>query len=174
MNFKNLDTDVRNFMLSEIKDDINSNKLYFSKYFNTTGINLYPNLLQTAAKSGNSETLANSILEKNCVKEKAQRKTKSGGKSMVKVPKTAHETLAQGEFNRFYMRAVCRKAIEENKEIEIYRGRHSNKPRSASIMLIGKKIDPKKMLADLRTSIGVDTALGLPPGPNSGLTIKLV
>lgn len=31
----------------------------------------------------------------------------------------------------------------------------------------------KFMLDDLRTHVGVDTALGLPPGPNSGLSVRL-
>jgi hypothetical protein len=41
-------------------------------------------------------------------------------------------------------------------------------------MKINTKISAKLLLDDLRNSSqGVDTALGLPPGPNSGLSAKL-
>lgn len=45
--------------------------------------------------------------------------------------------------------------------------------RSASEAMIGSHIDPHALLEDLRTHQGIDTALGLPPGPNSGLSVKL-
>src|SRR6266851_5569734 len=35
------------------------------------------------------------------------------------------------------------------------------------------RTDPKALLTDLRSNPGVDTALGLPPGPNSGLSARL-
>jgi hypothetical protein len=39
--------------------------------------------------------------------------------------------------------------------------------------MVGKKISAIALLGDLRKSQGVEPALGLPPGPNSGLTICL-
>lgn len=172
MRFENLDKETRDLMLLEMENDIKLGELYFSKHFNDIGKQIYPDLLKASIKDGDTETLANSIIQNNCLKDKTERKTKSGI-SMVSVPKNAHETLAQGEFNRFYMRAVCRKAIKENREVQVYRGRHSNKPRTASTALIGKNLNPQTLLDDLKVNIGTDTALGLPPGPNSGLTIKL-
>jgi hypothetical protein len=40
--------------------------------------------------------------------------------------------------------------------------------------LIGKIIECDKLLNDLRENIGMDTILGLPPGPNSGLSVELI
>ena len=46
-------------------------------------------------------------------------------------------------------------------------------PRPESEAKIGKTIAPQSLLDDLRKNIGVEPALGLPPGPNSGLSVKL-
>ncbi len=46
-------------------------------------------------------------------------------------------------------------------------------PRPGSEEKIGTLIDAKAILHDLRTTPGLEPALGLPPGPNSGLSAKL-
>ena len=92
---------------------------------------------------------------------------------MAAVPSDAHTTLAEGEFNRFYLRAICLKALEIGAEIEVYRAKSVRNPRPESEAMIGKRLDPNELLQDLRENIGVDTALGLPQGPNSGLSGKI-
>jgi hypothetical protein len=90
------------------------------------------------------------------------------------VPATAPETLAEGEFNRFYIRGLCVRALAEGiTELVIYRAKQVENPRSESTAKIGLKISAQALLTDLRANPGVDTALGLPPGPNSGLSVKL-
>ena len=64
--------------------------------------------------------------------------------------------------------------FKDGNKIQIYRARESSNPRQESIKLIGIEVNPEKLLADLRTNIGVDTVLGLPAGPNSGLSGKLI
>ena len=71
------------------------------------------------------------------------------------------------------MRGIALRAISTGQTLTIYRARHSENPRSESEAMIGKEIDAYKLLSDLHDNIGTDTALGLPPGPNSGLSIKL-
>jgi hypothetical protein len=48
------------------------------------------------------------------------------------VPVTAADTLAEGEFNRFYLRGLCRRASAANMaEIEVYRAKEvANRVRS--------------------------------------------
>lgn len=93
---------------------------------------------------------------------------------MAQVPVTAPDTLSEGEFNRYYVRGVCRRAIADRvQKVEVYRARHSDNPRQESEALIGKEIDPTALLTDLRNSQGVEPALGIPPGPNSGLCVFL-
>jgi hypothetical protein len=86
----------------------------------------------------------------------------------------AHEMLAEGEFTRFYIRGLCLRAIEDRiPAVIIYRAKHVENARSASAEKIGSAHAPALLLADLREHLGLDTALGLPPGPNSGLCAKL-
>ncbi len=90
------------------------------------------------------------------------------------MPVTAPETLAEGEFNRFYARGLCRRAMAQGIEsLLVYRAKEVVNPRPESVALIGKSLPVKQLLEDLRANIGTDTALGLPPGPNSGLSVKL-
>lgn len=170
--FKNLDQTTRKLMLDEVKRDTANNQLYLSKRFNTTGEKIYPEILIKALTSGDEQSLAVDLKENNCFKTHEERKTKTGV-TQVKVPDTAHTTFAESEFNRFYIRALCLRALEAKQQLIVYRARHSENPRPESEMIVGLPIDPSKLLMDLRSSIGVDTALGLPPGPNSGMTVKL-
>ena len=91
-----------------------------------------------------------------------------------KVPVNAADTLAEGEFNRFYLRGLCRRALENGeKELVIYRAKPVSQPRRESERKLGTTVDAEALLRDLREHLGVDSALGLPPGPNSGLSAKL-
>lgn len=102
-----------------------------------------------------------------------QRKKPKGGFTFADVPVTAHTTMAEGEFNRFYIRAICLRAIDKGQpNVLVYRGRHSDEPRPESERLIGTPISAQKLLSDLRASPGVDAAFGLAK-PSSGITVKL-
>lgn len=170
--FKNLDEVTRKLMLDEVNLDIVSKQLYLSKRFNDTGEKLYPKILTKALTSGDEQSLADDLKQYNCFKSHEERKTKTGV-TQVKVPETANTTFAESEFNRFYIRALCLRAIEAKQLLTVYRARSSDNPRPESEMMIGSKVDPNKLLDDLRRNIGFETTLGLPAGPNSGLTINL-
>lgn len=162
---------IRNLMLQEFKRDLNNESLYLSPRIKEEFYDLYKNLLENAITKGNPESFALKLSEKRILKSTVPRNTKKG-LIFAKMPVDAVITLAEGEFNRFYIRAVCLKAINENKEIEVYRAKQVKNPRSESQFKIGKTIDSKKLLDDLRKNIGIDTALGIPSGPNSGLSIR--
>lgn len=170
-NFENLDEITRKLMLNEIDFDIENDQLYLSKRFNESGENLYIDLLENSVQNGDEQTLALLLKNNNCFKTHEERKTKNGT-TLAKVPETANLTLAENEFNKFYIRALCLRALDDGLVIEVYRARHSDKPRLESESLIGQTFDPQELLNDLRNNIGIDTALGLPPGPNSGLSIR--
>ena len=171
---ENLDGETRQHMLAEFERDLDDQRLYDSKWFTEEGKRLYPQLCRDAIASGSDETLAAGLSAPGVFAERYERKTPSGGTTSAAVPHTAPVTFSEGEFNRFYLRGLCaRLAAEGRGQIEIYRARSSAQPRPASEALIGSILDPVALLADLRASTGVDTALGLPPGPNSGLSGRI-
>ncbi|HXW27443.1 MAG TPA: hypothetical protein VEK73_22030 [Xanthobacteraceae bacterium] len=161
-------------MIAEIEADIAAKKLYLSPRLSAGGQTDYPDLLRRAARENNDTWLAGEIRQPGRLNAMEQKRTPSGGTTMARVPLTAHETLAEGEFNRFYVRGLCLRALAAGiTELEIYRAKAVENPRSASVAKIGQRISAQALLNDLRTNIGVDTALGLPPGPNSGLSVRL-
>lgn len=170
----NLDDQTRKYMLEEIESDIASpQRFYISPRLSNIGRNDYPLLLKQAVESQNDEWLANQLQQNGRLNETEQRRTKNGITN-AKVPYNAHEMLAEGEFNRFYIRGLCRRAIEEgSNELVVYRAKEVANPRIESQAKIGTRVNAQSLLNDLRTHPGVDTALGLPAGPNSGLSVKL-
>lgn len=171
-NFENLNEYTRLVMISEVKTDIDRKAIYYSKRFTKYGRIKYLTLLLDAVKSGDEQTLAKSIKFNYCFVETEKREGKNGV-IQANIPKNANQVFAESEFNRFYIRALAKIAISTNRGLTIYRAKQSKTPRPESQRLIEKTIDPVNLLYDLRNNIGVDTAFGLPAGPNSGLSVRL-
>jgi hypothetical protein len=170
----NLDDITRRFMLEEIEMDAASGNLYLSPRLSSQGQAVYTALLKEAVEANNDSWLADRIRAGSLLNLTEQRRKPKGGYTTVNVPVTAADTLAEGEFNRFYARGLCRRAIEEGRaSVEVYRTKAVSLPRPDSQAKIGTRINVEALLRDLRTHPGVDTALGLPNGPNSGLSVKL-
>jgi hypothetical protein len=178
----NLDNEnIRKYMLEEVDRDVKENILFISNRLKEGQGDKYIALLKEAVIRGTDDSFASAIRDNACLKTKTVRNLKTGP-IMVDVPKDAHITLAEGEFNRFYIRALCREAIDVGKGLEIYRAKSVNNPRPESQSKIGSSIDPNMLLNDLRRenklgeSMGnrIDTALGVPAGPNSGLSVRLL
>lgn len=165
---------VRTLMIEEVERDVASGALYRSPRLTEEGWAQYADLLREAARSQDDEWLKTEINRRGLIKPLEQRRTKSGF-TMVRVPYTAAETLAEGEFNRYYVRAVCRFVLEQGGEqVTIYRAKAVEQPRYESEIRIGKQIGAQALLDDLRATSNADmnTALGVPAGPNSGLSVR--
>ena len=173
LNYKSLDQVTRNKMIKEFKADVSNNSVYLSKRFTDDGGKYYVDAMISHLENGNDDSLATALKNSNCFKSHEERKTVKG-MSLVKVPETASQTFSEGEFNRFYIRGLCLRALEEGVSLCVYRARYSENPRAESEAIIGKFFDPTQLLVDLRNNIGIDTALGLPSGPNSGLSIEII
>jgi hypothetical protein len=170
----NLDEKTRRFMLEEIERDITGGQLYLGTRLSAQGRGAYPELLKQAAQGFDDSWLALNLRDGGMMNATEQRRKPNGGFTEVRVPVNAPEVLAEGEFNRFYARGLCRRAIEEGKsELEVYRAKLVSQPRPDSQAMIGRRVSAQALLEDLRTHPGVDTALRLPNGPNSGLSVKL-
>ena len=138
------------------------------------GLQDYNDLLTEAIKSYDDAWLANQLRENGRLNRTEEKRKPSGGTTTAKVPVTAPDTLAEGEFSRFYARGLCLRAIADGiGKVVVYRAKEVKHPRTKSQEMIGKEIDAEALLNDLRINTGVDTALRLPPGPNSGLSVQL-
>ena len=158
--YANLDNKTREFMLKEIELDCQNRKMYISPRLNAIGHRNWESLLKDAALEHNDDWLANELRQRECMNSYTLRNTR-GVVTSCKVPITAPETLSEGEFNRFYCRGLCARAIEEGiKEVEVYRGKYVENPRTESQLKIGKRFDPSTLLNDLRTAQGVEPAIG--------------
>lgn len=159
-------------MLEELDRDIAGGRLYISPRLNQRGRMEYERLLREALAEHDDNWLAGQLTA-GLLNDTEERRTKSGY-TTARVPVTAPYTLAEGEFNRFYARGLCRRAIDEGiASVVVYRAKQVENPRSQSEAKIGTSMNPEALLEDLRTHQGMDTALRLPPGPNSGLSIRL-
>jgi hypothetical protein len=174
LSYPDLDERTRQLMLAEVARDEAEGRLYLSQRLSARGLADYPSLLRDAIERGTDDSLATALRSQGRLNAQEQKRKPSGGYTVAAVPVTAAETLAEGEFNRFYARALCLRALEDGlSEVEVHRAKQVQNPRSASQAKIGQRIPARALLEDLRTHPGVDTALGLPPGPNSGLSVRM-
>lgn len=173
--YDSLDEKVRRFMIDELDRDIQEGNLYISPRLTETGALRWPDLLREALYKHDDTWLAEQIQRHGLMHVREQRRKRGVGTTFAKVPHNAPDMLAEGEFNRFYIRGLCRQVIESGgTEVEVYRGKDVSSPRPESLAMIGKRLPAHRLLQDLRTSPGVEPAQGLPPGPNSGLTARRV
>ena len=167
LQYEDLNESIREYMVSEYERDIREDNLYFSVRLSPQGIEDWPELLRAALAEGSDESLAEEITKPGRLNQHDLRQGRP-----IKMNKNAHLTLAEGEFNRFYIRGVCRRAVEEGRQVVAYRARFSSEPRSSSLAVDGTAFDPALLLEDLRAHPGTEPQHGF-PGPNSGMSIRL-
>lgn len=173
--FENLDDRTRQLMLTEMEYDVANNQLHISPFLSGQGQRDYTNLLREAIESGNDETLAQNLREHRRLIKTLPRRKPKGGYAIAATPENAAEVLAESEFNRYYIRALARRAIEDGiSELVIYRAKQVTSPRPESEALVETTIAPQDLLTDLRSHPGDEPpSLGVPSGPNSGLSVRL-
>ncbi len=167
MNLINLE-EVRDLMLEEVEFDISNNNIYLSAYMSPNDSSVKEEYIK----------LLKEMIEKGSVGEFEQRVSpmlsshsfNRGGRA--KGP-DSHIIFANGEFNRYYIRGVCKKVMASNGGIIIYRAKESDVHRYESDAKIGMEPDPSILLEDLRGHQGMSTELGIAL-PNSGLSVNVV
>jgi hypothetical protein len=170
----NLDERTRQLMLSELDYDVEHNQLYISPYLSGQGVRDYPNLLRQAMQAGDDQSLAAALRQLRRIERSAQKRKPAGGFSTVSVPRNAAEVVAESEFNRYYARALARRAIEDGiPQLVIYRAKPVSEPRAESEALMESTIEPQALLDDLRSHPGERPAMGVPAGPGSGISVRL-
>lgn len=172
---ENLDDRTRQLMLDEMEYDIAHNQLHISPFLSGQGQRDYANLLHESLESGDDETLAEDLRKHRRILRTLPRRNPKGGYSISSIPENAAQVLAESEFNRYYIRALARRAIEDGiPELVIYRAKPVSQPRPDSESRIETTLPPEELLEDLRSHPGDEPpTLGVPAGPNSGLSVRL-
>lgn len=172
-NYRNLTQRVRRYMTEEVRYDIDRKSLHLSEKLNAKGKDNYANLLLSAVENDSDAKFAND-LEKYISDFYAAKSKGLFGRSHAKQPSAA-QTLAETEFNRYYIRALCRLAIELGScKLQIYRAKESSVRTSETERLVGQIVNPILILRNLRENKEPDAALGLASGTPAGLSVELV
>jgi hypothetical protein len=168
-----LDERTRELMGTEVDRDVTSNAIYRSERLTADGNAEWENLLRAAIAEGDVDSFASGLGNPGGKHLNAREPKPNAPGDSKAVPHNAGQTMAEGEYNRVYIRALCVRATKEGRTLVVYRARPSQNPDPESEAKIGTTVDPQQLLDDLRSSQGVATALGLPPHPNSGLSVRL-
>src|ERR1044071_3507712 len=130
---ENLDDRTRQLMLDELEYDVAHNQLHISPFLSGQGQRDYAHLLREAIQSGTDETVAQNLKTHRRINRTQPRRQPKGGYSIAATPENAAEILAESEFNRYYIRGVARRAIEDRiPELVIYRAKPAKNPRPRS------------------------------------------
>ena len=170
--FNDLDPATRLAMTAAIKEAQSTGNIYDSARFNQAGRDQWLPLLLEAAESHDEHWLAFQLEARAMMKDFEGANTPSGGYTIKHVPHTASETMAEGQFNRFYILGLCRKArAAGNTQLVVYRAKAVPDPRPESQALVGTTMSIDEIEAQLK-----DTKLSFKSPlvkPNSGLSVKL-
>ncbi len=175
LNLVSLDPGVREAMVAEFKRDRAAGAIFLSPRLTAARRQDYPGLLRDALASSDDGSLAHALGQVKRL-ETHETQTKDKGGSVTKhLPANAASLIAEGDFNRFYIRGLCVRAIAAGvAEVEVYRAKEVSEPRPESEALIGRRFAPADLLDDLRAYTGdQQPALGVPGGPNSGISVRL-
>jgi hypothetical protein len=173
--YQNLDPTTRRYAVEELDRDVGAQALMTSDRLRPGSAEEYRKLLRDALAYYDDQWLEDRL--RPLLVSFELRRTPSGGQTTARVPDNAARLMAEGEFNRYYMRGLSRRALAEGLgELEVYRARLSEQPRAESARLEGERVRAVELLADLRAGGGEEDHDGppLPLGrPNSGLSVRL-
>lgn len=163
--YADLDDQTRRFMLQEFDQDVEAGGPYIGKTLSVNGVEAYPELLRKALASHDPQWLESQLSADGLM-------SRMQGSRRVSVD--AAKKLSEGEFGRYYARGVCRLALEagDDADVEVYRARHSNSPRSSSQLIEGQTLKASEIL-ELNRLSRTDPGMGI-PAVNSGLSVRLL
>lgn len=169
--FPNLNNKTRSIMINELERDFKNGLFYKPSSIKPEYINSYKLLLRKYFEIGHVEGL-----EKALTPSFFNSKNKNGRK----IPSNIAQTIAFSDFNRYYVRAILIRAINENKRVCVYRAKESLNERIESKALINKCYFEKQTLEqmlrvvrDYRILFSSQSKITFLQ-PNSGLSLKLI
>ena len=173
LQYESLDPTTRRFAIAELDSDIATGAYHSSERIRPTAIAEYQRYLHEALRYYDDRWLEDHASD--LMVDFEPRHIRSGGQTAVKLPEMASRMLAEGDFNRYYMRGVALRAVEEGRQVvEVYRARLSMEPRAESAQLEGHRLPAEEVLEYLRGEQVADPAVSALGRPNSGLSVRLV
>lgn len=174
LNYQDLNERTRTCMLKESR----LGGHYKSPRLHGQGLAAWVPLFDTAIEHHTDDWLADQIVARRMMSAQERYTTKLGKEAWRNVNiESSARMLAEGEFNRYYLRGLCIRALEDGiPHLIAYRGRQSASPRPESEAKIGMTIPIDPLLAILRSNDFVSiekSVFAIPSGPNSGLTARL-
>jgi hypothetical protein len=174
LEYHDLDPETRGFALAEFDADRERGTLTVSSRIRPTRLIEYESLLREALAYYDDRWLESRV--DDMVVDFELRHTPTGATTTARLPSYEPRVLTEGDFNRYYMRGVCARAVAEGRAVvEVYRARHSAEPRPESREIVGQRLDAATLLRELRAppaSEGDDEPVV--GRPNSGLSVRLV
>lgn len=171
LQYENLDPTTRRYALAELERDLASGSFHASDRLRPTAIAEYQRLLRDAIRYYDDLWLEDR--SGDLIVDFEPRQTKSGSVTTARVPDMAARMLAEGDFNRYYMRGVALRATDESRLVEVYRARLSVEPRQESAELEGQTLTGQEVLDYLRGTANPERIAARLGRPNSGLSIRL-
>jgi len=122
--YESLDPTTRRFALAELEHDGTTGAFHLSDRVRPTVAAEYRRLLREAVAYYDDAWLEERAAD--LLVDFEVRRTPSGGTTAAKLPDMAARMLTEGDFNRYYMRGVCARALAEDRSVvEVYRARLS-------------------------------------------------
>lgn len=132
--------------------------------------------LREAAAHHNDDWLAQRLIEEAVALDRKRQKRGDGVYwQYVNIAYAAQQT-AENEFNKLYIRGVCRFALESGiEQVEVYRAKTLSASPSDSDGLMGSTADPEALLSVLRGDKTVEATAALKEAyfTDTGLSVRL-
>jgi hypothetical protein len=173
LDLAHLDECTRRFMLAELESDLANGTLYHSPQLSEEGQHHYQHLLRAALLTGTDESFAEALSSRAAVKPTG-RWQHLHDLTPADALTAASALLAEREFHRFYIRGLCRRALDQGVHtLVIYRAKPADSGRSSSDAMIGIRITAGSLLEDLSGTFPSWPPHGLPQCRDPGLSVRL-
>jgi len=177
MNYEELDDRTREYMLSEFEKEQAGGMPYKSKSLSVEGLGAFPDLMREAIRSGNEESLAQTLLRSE-LWQPTELYTRSGvTRSRSRNIAQSAERLALTEFSTWYVRGLARRLLDEGVErCQIYRGEQPKWEPGECAEHEGRVVSVQEIYDSHRVRYwpepGDNTAFSIPFGPGCHHVIR--
>ena len=146
---KELDKIRRDFMAKEIEMDIMENRFKSLECLNHSGNIELPELLMSAVVDGDEMSLARELKDRQCMR--VYNAVSEGGTVMLsRVSDRSYQEFSESTFNKFYLRGVCREAVDSGYDEVVIKDDSVEHVYSTS-----------QLLDDLRADVAFEDILGV-------------